>query len=96
MTSEEKFSKISGNPYGTDNVDELNRKMNRLKKQELLDFAAKLNVKVSMGSNVQDVKASIVRAFNSDPRRIDVTKMPKPKKFDIDLTDNKVRRLFNL
>lgn len=96
MTQEEKFSKLSGNPYGTDNVDELNRRMNRLKKQELLDFAAKLNVKVSMGSNVQDVKAAIVRAFNGDSRRIDMTKMPKPKKFDLDLSDDKVRRLFNL
>lgn len=96
MIDNEKLSKLSGNPYGTDNVDELNRKMNRLKKRELLDFAASLNVKVSIGSNVQDVKAAIINAFQNDSRRIDMSKMPKPKKFDLDLNDDKVRRLFNL
>ena len=90
-----KLSKLAGNPYGTYSKEELTRKMDYMKKAELITFAKKIGVAANQQQIVQEIKENILREFSHDSRAIDILAMPKPKKFDLDFSDPKIQRLFN-
>lgn len=96
MDKDNKLSNLAGNPFGTFSKDELKGKLTTMKKADLISFARKCGVEANQQQIIQEIKANILAAFERDPRAVDILKMPRPHKFNLDFSDAKIQRLFNV